>query len=110
MYGLWYSLLRMLTQLGGGALFAWLAAQGIDVKTLEDNGTLVNTLATAGLMAVWILTARFLESRQGDGMPSRAARRLGAILMVGLSRQPVYPGQGSPVVQRVYSGRETPSR
>jgi len=108
MSALLYSLLRVATQLGGGAVFAWLAAQSIDVKT-GDNGTLVSTLATAGLMFAWITVARFLESRKGDGVMASAARALGAVMTLGLTRQPVYPTQYASAAQRGYSGRNGPA-
>lgn len=52
---------------------------------------LVDTIAGAIMAGVFVAGVRWLETRKGDSLGARVARRVGALLMLGLSgKQPVY--------------------
>jgi len=92
------SALRQLAlKLVGGAaiwLTAWFAAHGLDIPIPPAvvNGTVVAIVA--GGLLVWTVIVRWLESRPGNGLPARAARRLARWLMLGIAVKPVYLGPG----------------
>lgn len=81
--------------LRGAVQFVWTWLAGLlPFLTLVPEST-VDTIITAVVGAVFTAVViggiRWLETRKGDSLGARIARRIGAILMVGLSsKQPVY--------------------
>lgn len=70
--------------------WGWLVAH-ISILALVPQDAVVEFALTVVAIGAVTAVLRWLETRQGDGLLSRAARGLAALLMLALSaRQPVY--------------------
>lgn len=83
-----YSILRTYVQAGLGAAAVWLASKGVEVPEAWPEYLSVALVALIGGLAV--AGVRWLESRTGTGFWSNLARGVAKVLMIGLSKQPVY--------------------
>lgn len=94
------AVLRTAVQFLVTSLVAWLASRGIDVPPALQSW-FAETVLFAGALAAVTAGLHWLESRQGSGFWSRAARWLAKVLMLGLSgRVPVYVEPGQQVTVR----------
>lgn len=85
-----YSALRTFAQALWGLLVAYLAKKGI---TLPDfmQGWFVDVVILSTVIGAGTAGIRWLETRKGDSLGARLARRIAAVIMLGLSaKQPVY--------------------
>jgi len=81
--------LRGAIQSWWGGVAAWLLSLGVTIPD-ETSGVIVTALVSM-VIGLTIAGLRWLESRTGDSWWERAARRVGKLLMVGLSgSQPTY--------------------
>jgi hypothetical protein len=86
----WYAALRTGAQALWGLIAAWLAARGIELPSVVAD-FFVETVAIAGVIALVTKLIRWMEARPGEGWFDRACRAVAKLLMLGLSRPPVYP-------------------
>ena len=81
-----------LKAVGGAAVWltAQLAAHGLDIPipSAVTQGAVVAIIA--GALGAWTVTVRWLESRTGNGLGARVARKIARWLMVGIKVKPVY--------------------
>lgn len=103
-----YAGLRTAAQALWGILVARLADAGI---ALPDwvQGWFTETLIVAGGIGAITAIIRWLETRKGDGIWARAARVVAKVVMLGLSKQPVYvaPLSGATPTTVVYDTAQT---
>lgn len=103
-----YTGLRTAAQALWGILVARLADAGI---TLPDwvQGWFTETLIVAGGIGLITAAIRWLETRKGDSLWARMARTVAKIVMLGLSKQPVYvtPVPGASPTTVVYDTTQT---
>lgn len=84
-----YAALRTAVQ----SLWTWLVGVLPFLALVPDSTVDAILTAVVGAIMAGVVVAgiRWLETRKGDSLGARIARRIGAILMVGLSsKQPVY--------------------
>lgn len=85
------SLIRTWVPIGMGALLAWIAASqhlpAVPAGASATAGAVAAGLCAGGYYAL----ARALESVTGAGLPARAGRGLGRVMLGGVVRTPTYP-------------------
>lgn len=105
-----YAGLRTFAQALWALLVTFLARKGI---TLPDvlQGWFVDVVILSTAIGAATAGIRWLETRKGESFGARLARRIGAILMLGLSaKQPVYAPSDSrakPVEVTTANGQTT---
>lgn len=87
------SIVRDVIQKMFGVAFAYLAVHGfnIDQATVDKVDNWAVLAIIAGLLALWTVIVRALETRKGDTPFDQWCRIIGRFLMLGVSRTPVYP-------------------
>jgi len=90
------SILRTAAQALVGYLVTWLASHGINVP-VDQQEWLVQVLLVGGGIAAYTALVRWLETRQGDSLRARLARAAAKVLMLGMTKQPVYVDPGASV-------------
>ena len=88
MSGIVTAAIRTALQSWWGVAAGWLASHGIAVS--DEQSTVVIGLLMTVCVGLTTAAIRWLETRKGDGW-QRWARRLAAVLMLGMSsQQPTY--------------------
>lgn len=86
----WYTALRTGAQALWGLITAWFAARGIELPSVVGD-FFVETVVITGVIVLVTKLIRWMEARPGQSWFDRTCRWAARILMLGLSRPPVYP-------------------
>lgn len=85
-----YGTLRTLAQSGASLIVGYLATRGLNLPT-GAAGWIADVVIIGGSIFLGTAALKWLETRQGDGIPARLARGLAKVIMLGLTGNvPVY--------------------